>query len=307
MNGRSMLTRDADAFFSFAKTCEPEFDACAKAVYLVTPEGFSLAAESALDNVYMDMKSSVRSDLAVSQHQHLAHALSRQIPAISFPGRVETPDAVFPNNVFATAKNKIILGHMKHPVRQAEADRADMLGFFRDVLTYRLVDLRTQPGICELTGSLIIDRARNIAYCGLSERCDEAGAHAMYEAFGLKACLMFDLAPGEYHTNVVLTILASRGVIIAPGGFADVNVSRAIAGFYSPNALVLSDAEKNAFAANAITLREDAVWMSQKAADSLSVVNREILAQAGFNLHSVDLSEIEKAGGSLRCCVGEIF
>ena len=123
----------------------------------------------------------------------------------------------------------------------------------------------------------------------------------MYEAFGLKACLMFDLAPGEYHTNVVLTILASRGVIIAPSGFADVNVSNAIVEFYSPNAAVLSDAEKNAFAANAITLREDAVWMSRVAADSLS------LTRAGFTVHSVDLSEIEKAGGSLRCCVGEIF
>ena len=31
------------------------------------------------------------------------------------------------------------------------------------------------------------------------------------------------------------------------------------------------------------------------------------LAQAGFALRSVDLTEIEKAGGSLRCCVGEIF
>ncbi|MEO8002023.1 MAG: amidinotransferase, partial [Arenimonas sp.] len=82
-----MLTRDIDAFFSFAKTCEPQSRACAKGVYLVTPEGFSLAAESARDNVYMDMKSPVRSDLAVIQHQNLANAISKQIPAISFPGR----------------------------------------------------------------------------------------------------------------------------------------------------------------------------------------------------------------------------
>lgn len=47
--------------------------------------------------------------------------------------------------------------------------------------------------------------------------------------------------------------------------------------------------------------------MSQMAADNLSTTNHEILKQAGFNVHAVDLSEIEKAGGSLRCCVGEIF
>ena len=302
-----MLTRDIDAFFSFAGTCEPIYPGCAKGVYLVTPEGFSLAAESAQDNGYMDLQLPVRSELALNQHQNLANALSEQLPVISFPGRVTTPDAVFPNNVFATAKNKILLGHMRHPVRQAEAERPDMLGFFRNVLNYELIDLRQQPGICELTGSLIIDRARNIAYCGLSERCDETGAEAMYKAFGLKACLMFELAPGEYHTNVVLTILASRGVIVAPDGFKDLRVSDAIASFYAPNAIVLSAEEKNAFAANAITLLEDAVWMSQMAADNLTVGNREILKKAGFDIHAVDLSEIEKAGGSLRCCVGEIF
>lgn len=302
-----MLTRDIDAFFSFAKTCEPQSPACAKAVYLVTPEGFSLATQSAQDNAYMDLKKSVQIDLAFAQHRNLAHAISKQMPAIAFPGRVETPDGVFPNNVFATAKNKIILGHMRHPVRQAEAERSDMLGFFQQVLGYKLIDLRKQSGICELTGSLIIDRARNIAFCGLSERCDEAGAQAMHDAFGLNACLMFDLAAGEYHTNVVLTILASRGVMIAPGGFADARVSNAIAEFYAPNAVLLSSQEKNAFAANAITLSENAVWMSQMAADNLTVANHEVLKQAGFNVHAVDLSEIEKAGGSLRCCVGEIF
>lgn len=302
-----MLTRDMDAFFRFAKTCKPEYPSCAKGVFLVSPEVFSLAAESAQDNVYMDLQQSVRSDVALTQHMNLVREISKIMPAIAFPGRVETPDAIFPNNVFATAKNKIILGHMRHAVRQAEAERTDMLGFFRDVLDYQLIDLRTQSGICELTGSLIIDRARNIAYCGLSERCDEAGAQAMVEAFDLKVCLMFDLAPGEYHTNVVLTILASRGVIIAPDGFADTRVSDAITEFYAPNVAVLSAQEKNAFAANAISLSENMVWMSQKAADTLSGANSTILEHAGFSLHAVDLSEIEKAGGSLRCCVGEIF
>lgn len=302
-----MLTRDLNAFFSFAKTCEPQFPGCAKGVYLVTPERFSLAAESAQDNVYMDMQQSVSSEIALDQHMDLLSAVSRHMPAIAFSGRMETPDAIFPNNVFATAKNRIILGHMRHAVRQAEAERLDILGFFQNVMHYQLIDLRKQPGICELTGSLIIDRARNIAYCGLSERCDEAGARAMMDAFGLRACLMFDLAPGEYHTNVVLTILASRGVIIAPDGFSDTSVSDAIADFYAPNAVVLSKSEKNAFAANAISLTEGTVWMSQKAADSLSAANKTILKQAGFDVHAVEISEIEKAGGSLRCCIGEIY
>lgn len=302
-----MLTRDISTFFTFAKTCVPEFPACAKAAFLVSPEKFSLASESAKDNVYMAMQQAVDADVALKQHQQLALALSKHLPTITFAGRAETPDAIFPNNVFATANKKIILGHMRHTVRQAEAERNDIHGFFREAMQYSLIDLRAQPGICELTGSLIIDRARNIAYCGLSERCDETGAQAMAEAFALKACLLFDLAPGEYHSNVVLSVLASRAVIIAPSGFADTAVSDAIAHFYAPNAVVLSQQEKNVFAANAIALTEETVWMSQAAAKQLTPVHHAALKQAGFSIKAVDLSEIEKAGGSLRCCVGEFF
>lgn len=150
-----MITRDIDAFFAHAATRPFEAGrAVPKAVFLVTPEGMALAAESA------------------------------HVPVVSFPGDAATPDAVFPNNVFATA-----------------------------ALGYRMVDLSQQPGIAELTGSLVIDRARNLGYCGLSERCDGEGAAAMHAAFGT----------------------------------------------------------------------------------------------AGFALHGLPLPEIEKAGGSLRCCVGELF
>jgi hypothetical protein len=72
-----------------------------------------------------------------------------------------------------------------------------------------------------LTGALVIDRARGLGYCGLSERCDAEGARLMHEAFGLRATLLFDLAPGEYHTNVVLAVLAGRAAVVCPRGFAD--------------------------------------------------------------------------------------
>ena len=48
--------------------------------------------------------------------------------------------------------------------------------------------------VAELTGSLIIDRARGVGYCGLSERCDMAGARAMHQAFDLRLTFCFELA-----------------------------------------------------------------------------------------------------------------
>src|SRR3546814_3016731 len=76
---------------------------------------------------------------------------------------------------------------------------------------------------------------RGLGFCGLSERCDEAGARLMHDAFGLRATLLFDLAPGEYHTNVVLAVLSGRAALVCPGGFADQAAVEAIAGLYAPH------------------------------------------------------------------------
>lgn len=46
-----MLTRDTSAFLDRARSCPPDFGpATAKAAFLVAPDGFVLAAESARDN-----------------------------------------------------------------------------------------------------------------------------------------------------------------------------------------------------------------------------------------------------------------
>jgi len=282
--------------------------ATARAAYLVAPAEFSLAAESARDNRYMDMSLAVDPLKALAQHSALAQALRADCPVITFPGNPATPDAVFPNNVFGTAPGRLIIGRMRHAVRQREAERADIRGFFGDVLGYDEIDLSgCDDLVAELTGSLIIDRVRGVGYCGLSERCDLAGAHAMHKAFDLRLTFCFDLAEFEYHTNVVLTLLASRAAIIAADGFRDSAVPQAIATAYGDRVVWLTPAQKQAFAGNAITLSDERVWMSACAAASLTDEQTKTLSDYGFAVGTVDLSEIEKAGGSLRCCVGEIF
>jgi hypothetical protein len=302
-----MITRDLAAFGSVARACRASFGpASAKSVFLVAPAAFCLAEESARDNAYMDLARDVDPARAADQHAGLCAALAEVLPTHCFPGDPLAPDGVFPNNVFATAPGRLILGHMRHPVRRREAERGDIRAHFA-ARGFREIDLRAQPGICELTGALVIDRARGLGFCGLSERCDEVGAAAMHAAFGLRATLLFDLAPGEYHTNVVLSVLAGRAVVVAPSGFADPHVAEAIAELYAPHAIVLSQEEKNGFAGNCIAVGADAVWMSEAAAACLAQSHRVQLVDAGFALRTPPLDEIEKAGGSLRCCVGEVF
>ena len=282
--------------------------ATARAAFLVAPAANELAAESARDNRYMRMDVGFDATRALVQHAALAQALRADVPVVTFPGEPANPDAMFPNNVFATAPGRFIVARMRHAVRQREAERGDIRGFFRDVLHYEEIDLSSgDRGVAELTGSLVIDHARGVGYCGLSERCDMDGARAMHDAFGLRLMFCFELAQGEYHTNVVMASLAGRAVILASDGFADPAVPHAIAQAYGGHVLRISNEQKRAYAANAITLSPDRVWMSTRAAASLDDAGRATLAEWGFAVGAVELSEIEKAGGSLRCCVGEIF
>ncbi len=303
-----MLTRDPDAFFAYAETLPLNATStCAKSAFLVSPVGFRLSEQSARDNRYMQNALGADAETAMTEHLALQAAISKCLPVVVFNGDRQTPDAVFPNNAFAVTPSHLIIGHMRHPERQQETAREDIRAYFTETMGRALHDLSAQPGICELTGSLIIDRGRGIGFCGLSDRCDTIGAEAMHAAFGLKACLMFDLAPGEYHTNVLLSVLASRALLIAPGGFADPGIAQAITAFYQGRAIVLNEPQKAAFAGNGIALSDNDVFLSSKAAASLNDSQRMQLAEYGFRLHQVPMPMLERAGGSLRCCVGEIY
>lgn len=274
---------------------------------MVEPINFALSEETARDNRYMDPGKSADPDRALEQYVNLLALIRRAgVPVKSFPGDPRAPDNVFPNNVFATAPGRFIVGHMLHPQRQREAGRRDIREYFA-AMDYTTVDLSVKDCVAELTGPLVIDRARRLGFCGMTARVNEAGLAAMHEAFALRHTLQFDLKESEYHTNVVMSVLAGRACVLHAKSFVDPTIPRAIANIYGGRALYLGQAEKDAFAGNCIALTMHGVFMSQTAADALQLGNRALLESWGFRIHSTALDEIEKAGGSLRCMVAEIF
>jgi hypothetical protein len=279
-----------------------------RAVFLVEPTDFRLSEQSARDNVYMDLSVGVDPARALDQHRRLSERITAcGVPLVRFPGHSSTPDDLFPNNVFGTIPGRCIIGRMLHPERQLEAGRGDIRAFFKDLLHYQEVDLSERDLVAELTGALVIDRSHRIGYCGMSQRVDDAGCQAMHEAFDLALSFRFDLKPSEYHTNVVMSVLASRALIICPDAFVDPEVPAAIAAAYPGHVLEITRAEKEAFAGNCIALTLKDLFMSQTAVDALDPAKLETLKSWGFEVHGIELDEIEKAGGSLRCCVAEIF
>jgi len=277
------------------------------AVFVVEPDCFQVNLESAADNQYMDRVHPADPDRALRQSHALVQAMREKgVQVEVFPGDPEATDGVFPNNVFATIPGRLIIGSMLHASRRREARRQDIRGFFAD-RAYLFTDLSEQPCIAELTGPLIIDRGRGIGFCGITDRVDPAGVWAMHKAFDLRLTFTFKLVDGEYHTNVVMMILAGRACVLYPGSFADPAVPEAIRQAFPGRTLYLSEKEKNAFAGNCIALTEKDLFMSATGYRALRPSSLETLNAWGFELCTVELDEIEKAGGSLRCMVAEIF
>ncbi|MDX1626956.1 MAG: arginine deiminase-related protein [Wenzhouxiangellaceae bacterium] len=279
-----------------------------RAVFLVEPAEFRLSRQAARDNAYMDLTVGVNASLALEQHRRLADEIaSCDVPVIRFPGRAENPDDLFPNNVFATVPGRFIVGAMLHPERRQEARRRDIRAFFTDLMEYETVDLSARDLVAELTGVMVMDRTRRLGFCGMTGRVDEAGCRAMHEAFELALTFRFDLRPEEYHTNVVMSVLASRALVICPSAFVDPEVPRAIADAFPGHVLELTREEKDAFAGNCLALTFDDLFISGAGWRALAKDKRDRLRDWGFRIHAVELDEVEKAGGSLRCCIGEIF
>lgn len=304
-----MITRDINWLINeFEKGgLVPDSPAVPLGVFMVEPLGFRIDSESASDNLYMNVARVADSDRAMEQYINLVSVIREcGIVVKSFVGNASTPDDVFPNNVFATIPGRLIVGHMLHPTRQREAARQDIRAFFTNG-GYELLDLSTLECVAELTGALVLDRARRIGYCGMSGRVDEPGVRAMHQAFDLRCTLQFDLANGEYHTNVVLAVLASRACVIHEPSIAVAGFVRVLAAIYRGQVLCLDQVEKDAFAGNCIALTSRDLFMSQTAADALRLSSRQLLESWGFRIHAAPLDEIEKAGGSLRCMVAEIF
>lgn len=304
----TLITRDAEQFLSAAQQQTTTKKACCGAVFLVAPAEFKLCEASATDNHYMQVDQVFSQSKALAQHGLLAEKLQNiGVPTMIFPGEKHSPDGIFPNNAYATARGKLILGAMRHPARQVETERSDIRYVFERLMGLEVVSIAGEGRVAELTGVLIVDRARRIGFCGMTERVNDAGCQAMQAAFELDVMFQFDLQDSEYHTNVVMSVLASRACVLHAASLKNPAAAQAIAECYQERVIWLDDQQKNDFAGNCISVTEQDVLISEVGYNSLNTKQLQQFEDFGFKLHAIPASEIEKAGGSIRCMVAEIF
>jgi len=236
----------------------------------------------------------------------------------------DTPDSIFPNNWISFHESgDVILYPMFAENRRLErrediVDTLEEQGFL--VTEYMDYTSAEEDNIfLEGTGSLLLDRANQKAYCALSPRADE-------ELF-IEFCEDFDYGPiifeayqtvnGErkliYHTNVMMCLGETFAVICADA-IDDKKERKMVLDNLKADGkeiILITEEQVNNFAGNMLEVRGDKdkryLVMSKAAHESLTDKQIETL-QKHAEILSSNLDTIEACGGgSARCMMAEIF
>jgi hypothetical protein len=236
----------------------------------------------------------------------------------------DTPDSIFPNNWISFHENgDIALYPMFAENRRLERreDVFDILeekGFeINDIMDYTSAE---EDGIfLEGTGSIILDRENEMAYCALSPRADEELFIEFCEDFEYNPVIFeaYQTVNGErkhiYHTNVMMCIAETFAVICAD--CIDDKAERKMVlqklKESGKEIIFITEEQVNNFAGNMLQVRgandERFLIMSDAAYNVLTKEQITKIEKHCKILHaSLDIIEA-CGGGSARCMMAEVF
>ena len=195
----------------------------ARKVIMVRPSAFRFNIETARDNAYQinDPSRSPEMVQAMADGEFLSvvKALEDagvQVDVLQDKGD-DTPDSIFPNNIFVTFEGKLFISPMYSENRQLEFPKLkEQLDRLLNFSSLEVEDFRDKNlGVLEGTGSLVLDRKEKIAYGCLSKRCEKEAFLAFCDTYGF-APVPFKARQHDadvYHTNVILSVAEDFAVV----------------------------------------------------------------------------------------------
>lgn len=300
-------------------------------ILMIRPVAFRMNEQTAVNNYYQKVLDSLTPADVNKRAQEEFDAFVAKLRAVGVQVLVvedtlepDTPDSIFPNNWISFHQSgDIILYPMFAENRRAERrediiDYVEQQGFVIDgEIDYTMAE--SADIFLEGTGSIILDRANEKAYCALSPRADE-------ELF-IEYCEDQNLAPiifhayqtinGErkliYHTNVMMCI-GEKFAVLCADSIDDKAERKMVVESLKENGkeiIYITEDQVNNFAGNMLEVRgaEDKSYlvMSQSAYQSLTAQQIKAIEQYSEIL-SANLDVIEACGGgSARCMMAEVF
>ena len=127
----------------------------------------------------------------------------------------------------------------------------------------------------------------------------EATAHAeAQEVLGRPVVSLRLVEPRFYHLDLALAPLDDRTVVYYPGAFSP--ASQAVLRQLFPDAVVADEADALAFGLNLVSDGRHVVYHGE----AIELAGK--LEVAGYVPVPIDLGELKKGGGGVKCCVAEL-
>jgi N-dimethylarginine dimethylaminohydrolase len=208
-----------------------------------------------------------------------------QIPAL--PG---LPDMVFAANGATVVNGRVMVARFRHPERVSEAPA------YVDWFTSRGYPVHRARFINEGEGDYLVTGERILAGTGF--RTDPRSHAEVEQVLGMPVVGLELVDPRYYHLDTALAVLGHEEIMYYPEAFSP--VSRAKLMDLYPDAVLATGADAEVFGLNAVSDGLHVVL------DHRAGVLAEELRRQGFVPIGVDLSELMKSGGSVKCCTLEL-
>lgn len=298
----------------------------ASRVILIRPTGFGYDPETAMTNAFQhklaDLDIRMRAE---EEFDALLGALDRCGigTTVLDPTDPSAPNAVFPNNWFSThADGTLVLYSMCSPSRRTERDPEFDKTLVREGFEVKKVmdlsPLENSAKFLEGTGSLVIDRVRNIVYAAIGPRTSERGINlwcgAMEASPVTFQATMDGTLAGQavYHTNVLMSI-GERFVLVCLEALpypVDRDDLWAELDRSDREIIPITLDQMHSYCGNLLELNSPKgsfIFLSETAFQALKPDQR-ISLEKHAQLVPVPIPTIETVGGgSIRCMIAENF
>lgn len=298
---------------------------------MIRPVAFRMNEQTAVNNYYQKVLDGLLPATVNAKAQAEFDAFVEKLRNVGVDVTVvedtldpDTPDSIFPNNWISFHQNaEVVLYPMFAENRRAER-REDILEILEDK-GFRIdsindyTEAENDGYFLEGTGSILLDRKNQKAYCALSPRADE-------ELF-IEFCEDYDLAPvifeafqtvnGErkliYHTNVIMCLGETFAVICADC-IDDKKERKMVLDNLKEDGkevILITEEQVNNFAGNMLEVKgaEDKRYVVMSTSAHQSLTPKQIAQlEKHAEILSSSLDTIEACGGgSARCMMAEIF
>jgi N-dimethylarginine dimethylaminohydrolase len=243
-------------------------------------------------NPWMEPNKPIDVGLAMAQWERLRDVYMEFGHKVELIEPVEgLPDMVFSANGATVVDGVVLLAKFRHDERVGEAPA------YREWFRARGYRKIQEPEfINEGEGDYLVVGPKILGGSGF--RTDRNSHHEAQALFGRPVISLTLVDPRFYHLDTALAVLDDDEIMYYPAAFSP--ASRVVLRRLFPNAILATDLDAEVFGLNAVS--DGCHVVLPQAATHLIAALRE----RGFEPVEVDVSELLKAGGGVKCCTLEL-